>query len=65
MKEVLLYKSLVYNSPVVRTTKTKSNGIVIATTKNANISAVFKGKVLSILKFKGSNLTVLIQHKLY
>ena len=51
--------------PVVRTTKIKSNGIVIATTKNANVRSVFNGVVLSVLKFKSSNLTVLIQHGNY
>ena len=51
--------------PVVRTTKIKSNGIVIATTKNANVRSVFNGIVLSVLKFKSSNLTVLIQHGNY
>ena len=51
--------------PVVRTTKIKSNGIVIATTKDANVRSVFEGLVLSILKFKGSNLTVLIKHGNY
>ena len=50
---------------VVRTTKKKSNGIVIATTKNANVRSVFNGVVLSVLKFKSSNLTVLIQHGNY
>ena len=62
---VIIQKFGLQPHPVVRTTKIKSNGIVIATTKNANIRAVFKGKVLSILKFKGSNLTVLIQHGNY
>ena len=51
--------------PIVRTTKIKSNGIVIATTKDANVRSVFEGVVLSILKFKGSNLTVLIKHGNY
>ena len=51
--------------PVVRTTKIQSNGIVIATTKNAEVRSVFNGKVLSVLKFKSSNLTVLIQHGNY
>ena len=51
--------------PVVRTTKIKSNGIVIATTKNANVRSVFNGVVLSVLKFKSSNLTILIQHGNY
>ena len=51
--------------PVVRTTKIQSNGIVIATTKNASVRSVFNGVVLSVLKFKSSNLTVLIQHGNY
>ena len=51
--------------PVVRTTKIQSNGLVIATTKDAEIRTVFNGTVLSILKFKGSNITVLVQHGSY
>ena len=62
---VIVQKFGLQSHPVVKTTKIKSNGIVIATTKNANIRSVFNGKVLSILKFKGSNLTVLIQHGNY
>lgn len=62
---VIIQKFGLQSHPVVKTTKIKSNGIVIATTKNANIRSVFNGKVLSILKFKGSNLTVLIQHGNY
>jgi septal ring factor EnvC (AmiA/AmiB activator) len=62
---VIIQKFGLQSHPVVKTTKIKSNGIVIATTKNANIRSVFNGKVLSILKFKGSNLTVLVQHGNY
>ena len=62
---IVIQKFGLQTHPVVRTTKIKSNGIVIATSKNANVRTVFKGKVLSILKFKGSNLTVLIQHGNY
>ncbi|MBL6591768.1 MAG: peptidoglycan DD-metalloendopeptidase family protein [Flavobacteriaceae bacterium] len=62
---VIIQKFGLQSHPVVKTTKIKSNGIVIATTKNANIRSVFNGKVLSILKFKGSSLTVLIQHGNY
>ena len=51
--------------PVVRTTKIQSNGLVIATTKDAEIRTVFNGTILSILKFKGSNITVLVQHGSY
>ena len=62
---IVIQKFGLQTHPVVRTTKIKSNGIVIATNKSANVRTVFKGKVLSILKFKGSNLTVLIQHGNY
>ena len=51
--------------PVVRTAKIKSNGIVIATEKSAKVKTVFKGIVLSVLKFRGSNPTVLVQHGNY
>lgn len=51
--------------PVVKTAKIKSNGIVIATEKSAKVKTVFKGKVLSVLRFKGSNPTILIQHGNY
>ena len=51
--------------PVVRTTKIQSNGLVIATTKDAEVRTVFNGTILSILKFKGSNITVLVQHGSY
>ena len=59
---VIIQKFGLQPHPVVRTTKIQSNGIVIATTKNANVRTVFNGIVLSVLKFKSSNLTVLIQH---
>ena len=62
---IVIQKFGLQTHPVVRTTKIKSNGIVIATSIDANVRTVFKGKVLSILKFKGSNLTVLIQHGNY
>ena len=62
---IVIQKFGLQTHPVVRTTKIKSNGIVIATNENANVRTVFEGKVLSILKFKGSNLTVLIQHGNY
>ena len=51
--------------PVVKTAKIKSNGIVIATEKSAKVKTVFKGEVLSVLKFRGSNPTILIQHGNY
>lgn len=51
--------------PVVKTTKIKSNGVTIATPGNATVRAVFQGKVLSIVSFKGSNPAVLVQHGNY
>ena len=51
--------------PVVKTAIIQSNGVTIATPKNAQARAVFEGKVISIIGFKGSNPTVLIQHGNY
>ena len=51
--------------PVVRTTKIKSNGITIATNQTADARAIFKGIVMTVLSYKGSNPTVLVQHGSY
>ena len=51
--------------PVVKTATIKSNGIIIATRPNEKVRTVFEGTVLSVLQFKGSNPTVLIQHGNY
>ena len=51
--------------PVVKTAKIKSNGIVIATEKSQKVKTIFEGSVLSVLQFRGSNPTVLIQHGNY
>ena len=51
--------------PVVKTAKIKSNGIIIATVSKEKVRSVFDGVVLSVLQFKGSNPTVLIQHGKY
>ncbi len=51
--------------PVVRTTMIQSNGVTIATPSSSEARAVFEGKVMSIIGFKGSNPTVLIQHGNY
>lgn len=51
--------------PVVKTTKIQSNGVTIATPGNAKVRAVFKGKVMQVFSFKGSNPGVLIQHGNY
>ena len=51
--------------PVVKTAKIKSNGIIIATAKGEKVKTVFDGVILSVLQFKGSNPTVLVQHGNY
>jgi murein hydrolase activator len=51
--------------PVVKTAMIQSNGVTIATPKSSEARAVFEGKVMSIIGFKGSNPTVLIQHGNY
>ena len=51
--------------PVVKTAMILSNGVTIATPENSEARAVFEGKVMSIIGFKGSNPTVLIQHGNY
>ena len=51
--------------PVVRTTKIKSNGITIATNQTADARSIFEGIVMTVLSYKGSNPTVLVQHGNY
>jgi len=51
--------------PIVKTTMIQSNGVTIATPQSSEARAVFEGKVMSIIGFKGSNPTVLIQHGNY
>ena len=51
--------------PVVRTTTIKSNGVSISVPPGSEARSVFKGKVLNIVQFKGSNPIVLIQHGNY
>jgi septal ring factor EnvC (AmiA/AmiB activator) len=51
--------------PVVKTTKIQSNGVTIATPGSAKVRSVFKGKVMQVFSFKGSNPGVLIQHGNY
>ena len=51
--------------PVVRTTTIKSNGVSISVPPASEARSVFKGKVLNIVQFKGSNPIVLIQHGNY
>tara|TARA_B110000263_G_scaffold155819_1_gene135268 strand:- start:69 stop:1289 length:1221 start_codon:yes stop_codon:yes gene_type:complete len=65
LRGVVIQKFGTQPHPVVKTAKIKSNGIVIATAKFEKVRAVFEGTVLSILQFKGSNPTILIQHGNY
>ena len=51
--------------PVVKTTMIQSNGVIIATPQSSEARSVFEGKVMSIIGFKGSNPTVLVQHGNY
>jgi len=48
--------------PVVKTTTIQSNGVVLATEASAQVRAVFKGEVMSVIVIKGSNPSVLIRH---
>lgn len=51
--------------PVVKTVTIQSNGVRIATEKNAPVRAIFNGEVLRIITSKNGNPTVLIQHGNY
>jgi len=62
IRGVVIQKFGTQPHPVVKTAKIKSNGIVIATTKDEKVKTVFEGVVLSVLQFKGSNPTILVQH---
>ncbi len=65
IRGVVIQKFGTQPHPVVKTAKIKSNGIIIATANNEKVRAVFDGVVLSVLQFKGSNPTILIQHGKY
>ena len=64
-KGVVIQKFGTQPHPVVKTAKIKSNGIIIATPKKEKVRVIFDGQVLSVLQFKGSNPTVLVQHGNY
>ena len=51
--------------PIVPTIIIENLGITIATKPNSLVRSVFDGKVVSILSFRGSNYSVLIQHGKY
>lgn len=65
IRGVVIQKFGTQPHPVVRTAKIKSNGIIIATVNKEKVRTVFEGVVLSVLQFKGSNPTILIQHGKY
>ncbi len=52
-------------SPIDPTVKINSNGVRIATERNAGVRAVFEGEVMAVMGKKYSNPTVLIQHGNY
>jgi len=52
-------------SPIDRTITIQSNGVRIATEKNAIVRAIFKGKVLAVMASKNGNPAILIQHGNY
>ncbi|EGV43008.1 peptidase M23 [Bizionia argentinensis JUB59] len=51
--------------PVVKSVTIQSNGVRIATEKNAQVRAIFNGEVLRIISSKNGNPTLLIQHGNY
>ncbi len=51
--------------PIVPTIIIENLGITMATEPNSLVRSVFDGKVVSILSFRGSNYSVLIQHGQY
>lgn len=51
--------------PVVKNVTIQSNGVRIATEKNADVRAIFNGEVMRIITSKNGNPTVLIQHGNY
>ena len=65
IRGVVIQKFGTQPHPVVKTAKIKSNGIIIATVNKEKVRTVFEGIVLSVLQFKGSNPTVLVQHGKY
>ena len=65
VRGVIIQKFGTQPHPIVKTAKIKSNGIVIVTSEKQKVRAVFDGIILSVLQFRGSNPTILIQHGKY
>jgi len=51
--------------PINRSLTIKSNGVRIATEKNAIAKAVFSGEVTTVIKIKNANTVVMVQHGNY
>ena len=51
--------------PLVKTAIIQSNGVIISTPKKTIARSIFDGIVMSILSYKGSNPTILVQHGNY
>lgn len=51
--------------PTLENVYTQNNGVDISTTKNANVLAVFKGEVTSVINIPGAGNVVIIKHGNY
>ncbi len=51
--------------PDIKNLKVRNNGIDIATIRNSNVRAIFKGEISAIFVIKGTNSTVLVRHGNY
>lgn len=51
--------------PINRSLTIKSNGVRIATEKNATAKAVFNGEVTAVIKIRNANTVVMVQHGNY
>ena len=51
--------------PLVKTAIIQSNGVIISTPEKTIARSIFDGIVMSILSYKGSNPTILVQHGNY
>jgi len=65
VKGLIVLRYGLQRHPIVKTANIQSNGIRIATEKNAYVRSIFKGKVLSIQLIPGGQKVVLIQHGNY
>ena len=61
-KGIIVGKFGEHAHPVLKGIKIMSNGIDIATTKNSEVRAVFRGTVTKVIAILGSNYTIIIKH---